>query len=54
MVLLVLNRFRFSLEVACAMSITLFVDGHLIPNTEFAHLELHGRGVETLLSGALP
>jgi polyphosphate glucokinase len=40
------------LTIGTGIGSALFVDGRLVPNTEFGHLEFHGRGVETLLSGA--
>jgi polyphosphate glucokinase len=40
------------LTLGTGIGSALFVDGRLVPNTEFGHLEFHGRGAETLLSGA--
>jgi polyphosphate glucokinase len=40
------------LTIGTGIGSALFLDGRLIPNTEFGHLEMHGRGAETLVSGA--
>jgi len=40
------------LTIGTGIGSALFVDGRLVPNTEFGHLEFHCRGAETLLSGA--
>jgi polyphosphate glucokinase len=40
------------LTVGTGIGSGLFVDGRLVPNTEFGHLEFHGRGAETRISGA--
>ena len=40
------------LTIGTGIGSALFVDGRLVPNTEFGHLEFHGRGAETLVSGA--
>jgi polyphosphate glucokinase len=40
------------LTLGTGIGSALFVDGRLVPNTEFGHLEFHGQGAETLISGA--
>ena len=40
------------LTLGTGIGSALFIDGHLVPNTEFGHLEFHGQGAETLISGA--
>lgn len=39
------------LTIGTGIGSGLLVDGHLVPNTEFGHLEFKGRDAETLLSG---
>jgi polyphosphate glucokinase len=39
------------LTIGTGIGSALFVDGHLVPNTEFGHLEFHGRDAESLVSG---
>jgi polyphosphate glucokinase len=39
------------LTIGTGIGSGLFVDGQLVPNTEFGHLELNGRDAETRLSG---
>jgi len=40
------------LTIGTGIGSAVFLDGNLVPNTEFGHLEMHGRGAETLVSGA--
>jgi len=40
------------LTLGTGIGSALFIDGHLVPNTEFGHLEFHGRDAETLVGGA--
>lgn len=40
------------LTLGTGIGSALFLDGRLVPNTEFGHLEMHGRDAETLVSGA--
>ncbi len=40
------------LTIGTGIGSALFIDGHLVPNTEFGHLEFHGQDAETLVSGA--
>ena len=40
------------LTLGTGIGSALFIDGHLVPNTEFGHLEFHGQDAETLVSGA--
>jgi polyphosphate glucokinase len=40
------------LTLGTGIGSALFIDGRLVPNTEFGHLEFEGRDVETRLSGA--
>jgi len=40
------------LTIGTGIGSGVFLDGRLVPNTEFGHLEMHGRGAETLVSGA--
>ncbi len=40
------------LTLGTGIGSALFIDGHLVPNTEFGHLEFHGHDAETLVSGA--
>jgi polyphosphate glucokinase len=40
------------LTLGTGIGSALFIDGHLVPNTEFGHLEFHGHDAETLISGA--
>jgi polyphosphate glucokinase len=40
------------LTLGTGIGSALFIDGRLVPNTEFGHLEFHGQGAETLISGA--
>jgi polyphosphate glucokinase len=40
------------LTIGTGIGSALFIDGHLVPNTEFGHLEFHGQDAETLISGA--
>jgi polyphosphate glucokinase len=40
------------LTLGTGIGSALFVDGRLVPNTEFGHLEFHGHDAETLISGA--
>jgi polyphosphate glucokinase len=40
------------LTVGTGIGSALFVDGRLVPNTEFGHLEFQGKDAEVLLSGA--
>ncbi|MDQ3406843.1 MAG: ROK family protein [Chloroflexota bacterium] len=40
------------LTLGTGIGSALFIDGRLIPNTEFGHLEFHGKGAETQVSGA--
>jgi polyphosphate glucokinase len=40
------------LTIGTGIGSALFLDGRLVPNTEFGHLEMHGRDAETLVSGA--
>ena len=40
------------LTLGTGIGSALFVDGRLVPNTEFGHLEFHGQDAETLISGA--
>ncbi len=39
------------LTLGTGIGSALFVDGHLVPNTEFGHLEVHGREAEQRASG---
>ena len=39
------------LTIGTGIGSGLFVDGRLVPNTEFGHLEFHGRDAEARLSG---
>lgn len=39
------------LTIGTGIGSALFIDGRLVPNTEFGHLEFHGRDAETLVSG---
>jgi polyphosphate glucokinase len=39
------------LTIGTGIGSGLLVDGHLVPNTEFGHLEFKGKDAETLLSG---
>jgi polyphosphate glucokinase len=40
------------LTLGTGIGSALFIDGHLVPNTELGHLEFHGHDAETLVSGA--
>jgi polyphosphate glucokinase len=40
------------LTLGTGIGSALFIDGHLVPNTEFGHLEFKGEDAETLVSGA--
>ncbi|CAN5407773.1 ROK family protein [soil metagenome] len=40
------------LTIGTGIGSALFIDGHLVPNTELGHLELHGKAAELRLSGA--
>lgn len=40
------------LTIGTGIGSALFIDGHLVPNTELGHLELHGKDAETRVSGA--
>jgi polyphosphate glucokinase len=40
------------LTLGTGIGSALFIDGRLVPNTEFGHLEFHGKDAETLISGA--
>jgi len=40
------------LTIGTGIGSAVFLDGRLVPNTEMGHLEMHGRGAETLVSGA--
>jgi polyphosphate glucokinase len=40
------------LTIGTGIGSAVFLDGELVPNTEFGHLEMHGRDAETLVSGA--
>jgi polyphosphate glucokinase len=40
------------LTLGTGIGSALFIDGRLVPNTEFGHLEYHGKDAETLVSGA--
>ncbi len=40
------------LTLGTGIGSALFIDGHLVPNTELGHLEFHGQDAETLISGA--
>jgi polyphosphate glucokinase len=40
------------LTLGTGIGSALFIDGTLVPNTEFGHLEFHGQDAETLISGA--
>lgn len=40
------------LTLGTGIGSALFIDGRLVPNTEFGHLEFHGHDAETLISGA--
>lgn len=40
------------LTIGTGIGSALFIDGQLVPNCEFGHLEMHGRDAETLVSGA--
>jgi polyphosphate glucokinase len=40
------------LTLGTGIGSALFIDGRLVPNTEFGHLEYHGKDAETLISGA--
>lgn len=40
------------LTLGTGIGSALFIDGRLVPNTEFGHLEFHGQDAETLISGA--
>lgn len=40
------------LTIGTGIGSALFIDGHLVPNTEFGHLEFRGQDAETLVSGA--
>ncbi len=40
------------LTIGTGIGSALFIDGHLVPNTEFGHLEFHGQDAETLVGGA--
>ncbi len=40
------------LTIGTGIGSALFLDGRLVPNTEFGHLEMHGRIAEWLVSGA--
>ena len=40
------------LTLGTGIGSALFIDGHLVPNTEFGHLEFHGQDAETLVGGA--
>lgn len=40
------------LTIGTGIGSALFIDGHLVPNTEFGHLEFHGKDAETLVGGA--
>jgi polyphosphate glucokinase len=40
------------LTIGTGIGSALFVDGHLVPNTELGHLQFHGHDAETRLSGA--
>jgi polyphosphate glucokinase len=40
------------LTIGTGIGSALFIDGMLVPNTEFGHLQFHGRDAETLVSGA--
>ncbi len=40
------------LTIGTGIGSAVFLDGRLVPNTEYGHLEFHGRDAETLVSGA--
>ncbi|MFO1539359.1 MAG: polyphosphate--glucose phosphotransferase [Chloroflexota bacterium] len=40
------------LTIGTGIGSAVFLDGKLVPNTEYGHLEFHGRDAETLVSGA--
>ncbi len=40
------------LTIGTGIGSALFIDGHLVPNTELGHLEFHGHDAETLVGGA--
>lgn len=40
------------LTLGTGIGSALFIDGRLVPNTEFGHLEFHGQDAETLVGGA--
>ncbi|MFN8621035.1 MAG: ROK family protein [Chloroflexota bacterium] len=40
------------LTIGTGIGSALFLDGRLVPNTEFGHLEMRGKDAETLVSGA--
>lgn len=40
------------LTLGTGIGSALFIDGRLVPNTEFGHLEFHGHDAETLVGGA--
>jgi len=40
------------LTIGTGIGSALFIDGRLVPNTEFGHLEFHGKDAETRVSGA--
>lgn len=40
------------LTIGTGIGSALISDGRLVPNTELGHLEMHGKGAETLVSGA--
>jgi polyphosphate glucokinase len=40
------------LTLGTGIGSALFIDGHLVPNTEFGHLEFKGEDAESLVSGA--
>ncbi len=39
------------LTIGTGVGTALFIDGHLVPNTELGHLEMYGQDAETLVSG---
>jgi len=40
------------LTIGTGIGSALFIDGRLVPNTEFGHLEFHGKDAESRVSGA--
>jgi polyphosphate glucokinase len=47
------NKVIFICTLGTGIGSAIFVDGHLLPNSEFGHLEIHNADAETLASDAV-